>query len=361
MTTVPPLEGRDLTIGYRQGRQIQPTLTALDFRLEPGDLTCLLGSNGSGKTTLLRTLAGIHPPLSGTILLEGKPLQKYNPIEVARRISVVFTQDQDFPRTTGYELVSLGRHPHTGWDGALDDDDHHWIGWAIGMTGAEPLAERYVSDLSDGERQRLLIARALAQRPRVMLLDEPAAYLDSAHRAELTSLIRQLARSNQLAILMVTHDVELALRMADALWLIMPDNRLTTGSPGDLALNGDLDRAFSRSGIAFNANPDGFQLTPVASRFGEVLEDRPHAVVVAVHTSAAHYAAQLLEREGYQTRIVPETIFESESHDPTVLTVIAYSPGRWMLTLPGAESIEAESLAALGKSLPTRQNNLSKN
>lgn len=303
-----------LDIGYKVRRTTKAVLGNLNLELQPGALTCLLGANGSGKTTLLRTLAGMQPALAGVITLNETRLDKLKPLDLARQLSVVLTERLDLTRTTGYDLVGLGRTPYTGWDGALSPDDHHWIGWALGMTGAEKLADRYITDLSDGERQRLLVARALAQRPRVMLLDEPTAFLDAPRRAELTALLRMLAHESQLAILLSTHDVELALRMADTIWLVLPGEGVVAGSPGDLALNGTLERAFSREGVRFDALSGGFRVDTDS-------KSAPRPVAYVVGTGArASFTAQTLEREGYHVSVtgtLPQRL-----HDPSVMVVV---------------------------------------
>ncbi len=168
-----------LTVGYRGRRGTRrEVLAGLDLTLPAGELTCLLGANGSGKSTLLRTLAGMQAPLAGRVTLLGDDVTALEPRERARRLAVVLTDPVETGGLTGADLVALGRHPHTGWSGRLGPADRDAVDWALRATGAAPLAARPVGQLSDGERQRLLVARALAQQPAVLALDEPVAFVD---------------------------------------------------------------------------------------------------------------------------------------------------------------------------------------
>ncbi|MGH3665817.1 MAG: ABC transporter ATP-binding protein, partial [Egibacteraceae bacterium] len=243
------LTSHALAVGYRRRRRADRVLlSGLELALPAGELTCLLGPNGSGKSTLLRTLAGMQEPLSGEVRLLGDDVGALEPRERARRLSVVLTEPVDTGLMRAADLVALGRYPHTGWGGRLSDDDVAAVRWALRVTGAAPLAARRVLELSDGERQRVLIARALAQQPAVLALDEPVAFVDLPRRVELTQLLRDLARECGLAVLLTTHDLDLALRSADTLWLIdphaEPDQRLRTGAPEDLLLAGAVAAAF---------------------------------------------------------------------------------------------------------------------
>jgi len=213
MSTV--LAAQDLTVGFRVGRRARRiVLEQLSVAVAPGEFVCLLGPNGAGKSSLLRTLAGLQPPLGGTVLLGGSNLRELPRGEVARRVAAVLTEQQDTGRLTGRDLVGLGRHPHTGWFGRLDDDDRGIVTAALDTVSAAHLADRVVAELSDGERQRVMIARALAQQPTIIILDEPAAFLDVTARVELVALLRRLAREQHLAIVLATHDLELGLVVA---------------------------------------------------------------------------------------------------------------------------------------------------
>ena len=260
------LRTEDLSIGYRRARR-DPVVIASDlsFSLRPGELVCLLGPNGAGKSTLMRTLARLQPPLSGQIWLDDRPLDSLRPGQLARRLSIVLTDRVDVGAMSGYGLVSLGRHPYTGWTGTLEEQDQQIVHWALQAVRAKDLADRLTIEMSDGERQKVLIARALAQQPRVMLLDEPTAFLDLPRRVEVMDLLRQLASENGQAILLSTHDLDLALRNADRLWLLSADGELFDGAPEDLILNGAFERVFSAEGVTFDRERGSFHTRQEAS------------------------------------------------------------------------------------------------
>ena len=191
-----------------------------DFELEAGELVCLLGPNGSGKSTLLRTIAGMQRPLAGSVELLGHDVRTRTPEWLARHLSIVLTEPIDAGALTARELVGLGRYPFTDWLGRLTAVDRERIDAAIAAVGAEAIADRRVRSLSDGERQRVLIARALAQEPKLVILDEPTAYLDLPRRIETLGLLRRLVRENGVSVLLSTHHLDLALSHADRVWLL---------------------------------------------------------------------------------------------------------------------------------------------
>lgn len=294
-----------LRVGYRTRRHERVVLDDLDVELRQGALTCLLGVNGSGKSTLLRTLAGMQSPLGGRALLDGHDVHGLPAMERARRLAVVLTDQIDVGTLRVEDLVALGRHPHTGWSGRLRGGDVEAVEWAIKAVGADPLRGRPVSELSDGERQRVLIARALAQRPAVLALDEPVAFVDVPRRVELAQLLRRLARDTGIAVLLTTHDLDLALRSADELWLLrrsegaewiganpawkaVGESRLLRGAPEDLVLSGAVAEAFHAREVRFDVERAAF--LPVGSPRGAA---RVHGA-----GPAAVWLARGLERVG---------------------------------------------------------------
>jgi iron complex transport system ATP-binding protein len=236
--TPAPLRAVDVTIGYRLKRARTAVLEHLDLQVDAGEVVCLIGPNGIGKSTLLRTLASMQPPLAGRIDVGGCDVRRLTRLDLARRLAVVLTDRLAVGSLTARRVVELGRYPYSGWLGALSARDRRVVEWAIAAVDAGHLAARDFSLLSDGERQRILIARALAQEPAVMLLDEPTAFLDVPSRVDVMQLLRRLARDQGLAVLMSTHEVELALRTADTMWLVTPDRQVRIGPPTAL-MGGD--------------------------------------------------------------------------------------------------------------------------
>lgn len=286
------LETRELTIGYRQRAKGDIVLAReLNLRLQKGKLVGLLGPNGVGKSTLLRTLAGMQKALSGRILLAGQDLAHLKPLALARRLSMVLTAAPQPNMMNGYGLVALGRHPHSDWLGRLSAEDHEAVAWAISTVSADDLAEKSLAEISDGQRQKLMIARALAQESEIMLLDEPTAYLDLPRRVETMQLLQRLARNAERAILVSTHDLDLALRSCDQLWLMREDD-MAIGAPEDLVLQGILGETFSAIGIHFDERLGTFVLDSPQGRRVNVVGDGVDAI----------WMRRALERTGYKLR-----------------------------------------------------------
>ena len=238
------LEARDLVAGYRHARRPSVAVVTVDHLSAPaGQLVAVLGANGTGKSTLLRTLVGTQPPLAGTVLLDGAPLNRLDRLDRARRLAVVLTDRVDPGWLTVGDVISLGRHPHTDWRGVLRDGDIAVARGAADRLAVTELWSRPFSELSDGQRQRVLVARALAQEPAVLVLDEPTAFLDVAGRVELTIALADLA-DDGLAVIVATHDLDLALSHADRVWLVN-DRVVTDRTPEHLVSTGELTRAFS--------------------------------------------------------------------------------------------------------------------
>jgi iron complex transport system ATP-binding protein len=275
---VPKLSVSDLVIGYQVKGISKATLKALTLAIQGGEFICLLGPNGTGKSTLIRTLAGVQPALSGSLQLQGKAFKAITPRERARMVSIVFTDSLPIGMMDAYAFAALGRHPYSGWLGGLGDADHGRIQWALKAVGAEALSQRQVAELSDGERQKVSIARALTQEAQLMLLDEPTAFLDLPRRVELMRILRDLAHREQIGMLLSTHDLDLALRYADRLWLITPDGELIQGQPEQLALNGELERAFASENLDWDANAGSFRTHKTPCLFATLEGEGPAAL-----------------------------------------------------------------------------------
>ncbi|GIV85157.1 MAG: hypothetical protein KatS3mg052_2164 [Candidatus Roseilinea sp.] len=246
----PAIRATDLTTGYRNGTSRRVVHRGLNLSLSRGKLTALLGPNGAGKSTLMRTLCGLQPPLAGTVWIDGELLHALSPDRRARKLAVVLTDRVDAGYMTAYALAALGRTPYTRWDGRLTAEDEAIVQEAMRAARCEALAARMVAQLSDGERQRVMIARALAQQTPIILLDEPTAFLDLPRRIEIMHLLRDLAHQTGRALLLSTHDLELALRFADRLWLMGSDGAFVAGAPAEICRQGDLLRIFADAGDA---------------------------------------------------------------------------------------------------------------
>lgn len=280
----------DLCIGYRSRIREIRIHEHLSFRLYPGELTCLLGANGTGKSTLLRTLSASQPALSGELLVEGKPLSAYSEKERSRTIGVVLTDRTQAGGLTVYEVVALGRQPHTGFFGRLTKTDHAIVEEALEAVGISRKAGSYTAELSDGERQKVMIAKALVQECPLILLDEPTAFLDVVSRIEIMTLLHRIAVEQKKAILLSTHDVEQALVLADRLWLLSEENGLQCGATEDMILTHRMDGLFSRPDIRFDY-AHGVYYPKVNSY--------RHIVVEAGDEVLMHWTVNALNRHGY--------------------------------------------------------------
>lgn len=329
------LETRKLAIGYRPSRHKSKAIAEdLNLGLAVGELVCLLGPNGAGKSTLLRTLAGMQQPLSGEVLLDSTNIHRLSPLEIARRMSVVLTERVDIGALSGYGLVALGRHPYTGWSGNLSAHDEDIIHRAVRAVDAESLAVRPFAELSDGEKQKLLIARALAQEPRLMILDEPTAFLDLPRRVEILQLLRRLAHQHRQTILLSTHDLDLALRCADRIWLMPRDGGVLSGAPEDLVLDGSFEATFNAEGVQFDKTTGAFRLRT----------DTQHALYIEADPEAALWLRRALERSGFSI---------AQKNEPSTGSIIAQSHAEgmdWLVRI-GNEEIACDKIEAVIQAL----------
>jgi iron complex transport system ATP-binding protein len=290
-TTASLLSARDLRTGYRSGTKRIVVADGLpELLLQPGKLVCLLGPNGSGKSTLLRTLAGLQPALGGTIHIEG--VDRWTPAELARKISLVLTDRVRGNNLTVGSLVALGRYPWSGWLGGLNATDKASIAWAIRATGVGPLLERKFHTLSDGQSQKVMLARALAQDTPILMLDEPTAHLDLPSRIRLMRLLHQLARETDKGILVSTHELDLALQIADEVWLLQTGGQLRSGAPEDLVLNGSFETAFAEEDVAFDKGSGNFLINSP--------QDKPVRLTGEEGGLAFFWTRRALQRAGYE-------------------------------------------------------------
>lgn len=250
----------NLTIGYKIRGNDKIVASNINADILSGELTCLLGANGVGKSTLLRTLSSFQPKLGGEIYLQDKEIILYTEKQLSNLIAVVLTEKCDIKNMTVREMIGLGRSPYTGFWGKLTKEDNRAVDKAITLVRIENLAKRTVDTLSDGERQKVMIAKALAQETPIIFLDEPTAFLDFPSKVEIMQLLHRLSRSTGKIIFLSTHDLELALQIADRIWLMDKHTGLRIGIPEDLSLDGSLSKFFAREGIVFDPSTGLFRI-----------------------------------------------------------------------------------------------------
>ena len=243
---------KNLGIGYPTKHGVRTVAEGIDGTIRSGELTCLLGANGVGKSTLLRTLSAFQPKIKGNVFIEGREISDYSDKKLSKLIGVVLTEKPDVRNMRVRELVSLGRSPYTGFWGTYSKEDLRIVDEAISLVGIDSLSGRMVHTLSDGERQKVMIAKALAQQTPVIYLDEPTAFLDYPSKVEVLQLLRRISKEAEKTIFLSTHDVELALQLADTVWLTTREGGMTIGTPLQLAQQGALGSFIEREGITFD-------------------------------------------------------------------------------------------------------------
>jgi iron complex transport system ATP-binding protein len=245
------IDTTELTIGYRQGNQTKTVQKRLNLHADQGTFVALIGPNGCGKSTLIRTLGGLLPTISGTITHGGSTLESLTLKERATRFSLVLTEAVQVKYMTVHQLVSMGRHPYTTYYGHMSDSDKLYVQQALGAVHMTDFADRPFMELSDGERQRVMIAKALAQQTPVILLDEPTTYLDLPNRIETMMLLKQLTLEAGKTILVSTHEIDLAIRLADQIWLLNKTGASNTGTPSELIHRGVIQSTFASESFGF--------------------------------------------------------------------------------------------------------------
>lgn len=307
----PSIYTSGLSIGYLlKGGKKKIVHNNLSLSLYPGEITCLLGLNGAGKSTLLRTLCGFQPPLGGEIFLSGKPLSSYSQNQFSLTIGVVLTEKTNAGGITVYDLVSLGRHPYTGFFGQLKKQDRIIIEESLEATGIAHKSTSYVSELSDGERQKAMIAKALAQQCPIILLDEPTAFLDITSRIETMVLLHKLAKEQNKAILLSTHDIEQAIQLGDCLWLQAKNHPMLCGSPEDLILSGTFGTFFEKEGIQFDLTTGKLNIIRKTTPIGIAGED-----------TLVYWISNALIRNGYHPEPIQQQAIKINCISATAITV----------------------------------------
>lgn len=307
------LHTKDLSIGYRKKNiPDHRVLEKLNLTINAGEVVCALGPNGSGKSTLIRTLAGLQAPLGGAAFVLEKQVDHRNPKSLARLLSVVLTDKIDVKNFSVSELAAMGRYPYTKWFGQSTHKDIDIIKRSLDLVHLSDFADRPIMELSDGELQRAMIAKALVQNTPVILLDEPTAHLDLPNRMETMQLLRKLAKETRKAILMSTHDLDLALQTADILWLIEKNGPVTAGLPEDLVLNGSFQATFQTENVQFDPEAGTYRIQYRTSK----------NIRLKGNSITGFWTKRAFEREGY--------LLDSEQNSNLVIHVQNVKP-RWSL------------------------------
>ena len=247
-TTFIQMKLENLTIGYGS-HVVQKNLS---LQIKSGDMVCVLGKNGCGKSTLLRTLSGLQPALGGACIMpDGRKVNELSEREKAQSMAIVLTERLSATNTTVEDVVAMGRFPYTGWLGALTNSDHDTVLEALRQTEMLHKRHCFFNELSDGEKQRVLISKALAQETPYIFLDEPTAHLDLPNRIKTLLLLRELAHNAGKAVIISTHELDLALQTADIIWLMTPAAGIVVGTPKNLVENGDFQQAFDDPHFCF--------------------------------------------------------------------------------------------------------------
>jgi iron complex transport system ATP-binding protein len=253
----PILTTSNLCVGYPSKKEIKTIASNINLTLKKGELIALIGANGIGKSTLLRTLIGIQPPLSGAVILNGKNILDYDSISFAQNLSNELTEKLPPSNLTVFEIIALGRQPYTNWLGNLSDNDISKINEAMELTQITSLADKKHYEISDGQLQNVLVARALAQDTPLIILDEPTTHLDLLHKVSLFKLLKKLAKDTNKCILFSTHDIDMAIQISDEM-IIMTENNVVQDQPCNFISKGNFDTLFKDEHIAFDSEKGKF-------------------------------------------------------------------------------------------------------
>jgi iron complex transport system ATP-binding protein len=304
---------KDLWLGYAPGEFL---LKQASDEVRYGEMIALAGRNGTGKSTLLRTIAGIQKPIRGTVALKNRPLSSFPVREFAKNISFVATGTGLVENLTVFEMVSLGRHPYTNWWGNIREKDRRKIHESIRFVGMEDFIDARVQRLSDGERQRVIIAMALAQDTRIMILDEPTAFLDIPNRIGILEVLNKL-KSHGRTVIFSTHEFDNIFSYADKIWVIH-DRQLVSGSPEDLGMKGTYEAMFSDSGVAFDRDNLRFMRK---GHYDRVVE------LSGVNGPVRYWTQRALERGGFRVADSGETGGQTSRGAGPIEVSVAASPG----------------------------------
>lgn len=312
------LQLTNVSIGYPAKKEPKIVQKNLNLLANEGELIALIGKNGCGKSTLLRSMACLQPIYSGKITINGEDVLGKTPNQRAQLISIVLTDQRSVAAFNVKELISIGRDPYTGWLGSLSADDERIIAQSIEMANLRGFENRNIHELSDGERQRVFIARALAQNTPIILLDEPTSHLDLPNRISILLLLQKLARETGKTIFISTHELETAMQVADKIWLMEKLNGVKIGTPEDMVLQGIFDSVFAHNSYDFDKEYGSFVVKKRLDKHISTQVDNPNSLI-------ARWTTKALSRKGYH--ISPDAPLKV-SMDENRHTWTIYSPGQ---------------------------------
>ncbi|MBL6988473.1 MAG: ABC transporter ATP-binding protein [Bacteriovoracaceae bacterium] len=312
MTQVAVLESKDLCVGFTLPSGKKEILKNLNFKITPGEMICLMGANGCGKTTLLRSLSALEPFLAGDIFINGKNISTYSQKQLSLLVSIVLTERIHVPKFSVAEVIALGRQPHTSFWGRITKKDKKKLEEVISLASLGEIANELYDSLSDGQKQKVLIARALAQDTPIIFLDEPTTYLDIPKKMEILKLLKKIADEKKVAILFSSHDWDLISHMAPKVWVIDESGALHGGIAEDLILDGTIKHSFNHPDFYFD-DQDG--------RFKEKIDFKKSKFFLqGGDATRKHWTAQTLAKVGYQV-----------SKKKEGATIIEVSPKQWVI------------------------------
>ncbi len=278
----------DLEIGFTSGKFRHVLLPPLHGSAAKGELIAVIGKNGIGKSTLLRTFAGLQDVIAGKLTIDDRNIDDFSRLQLSSKIGYISTEIIKVSNMRVYDLVSLGRFPHTNWLGRIEAADHNMIMEAISKTGMMEFIDRPVAELSDGERQRAMIAMVLSQDAGIMIMDEPTAFLDISSKYEIIHLMNELTINRHKTVIFSTHDLATAVSQADKIWLLK-EQGLTEGAPEDLMIEGSFETLFDSKNVVFNSNDGSFTLR----------NEEKGRIIVRGEGSKRYWTEKALVRAGY--------------------------------------------------------------
>ncbi|WP_299530214.1 ABC transporter ATP-binding protein [Ulvibacterium sp.] len=327
--TIPILYTRGLTIGYRTKHDVLELEKDLNIKIHNGELVCLIGPNGCGKSTLMRTIAGLQKPLEGDTVISEVDVKKIKPHQYARLLSLVLTDKINVGGMKVMDIVSIGRYPYTNYFAKLGPKDYEIIERSLDNVHLNEYKDRFFHELSDGEKQRVLIAKALAQDTPLIMLDEPTAHLDLPNRVEIMNILKRLAKETNKAIFLSTHELDLALQTADTIWLMNREENMKSGTPEDLVLSGMFEQVFKSNAFRFDKHSGAFKVVHPIKGKVSLLGNGVHSI----------WVRRALEREGYQV-----------VKNPDVQPKVQYINNLWQLNSNG-NTLYCQDIAGLLRAL----------